>query len=416
MKHLFTMLVLVGLLGVLAHQPANAEPWLAVKKGLKCMVCHTNPTGGGKRNVYGNIFAQNELAARRIEIPELTTTSAGGATGFGHEYWTGELNRFLSIGGDLRNNYTYTDIPNRDNTSEFDTEEVLLYVDFSLIPGRLSFYIDEKVAPGGAENREAYALFWMRDNTIYLKAGKMFLPYGFRLEDDTAFIRRVPGINYQTPDNGVEAGLEVDAWTINFAITNGSAGGSETDDGKQYSLLGSYTSERWRIGSSLNYNDLDGGDRKMGNIFAGLRTGPVNWLGEVDFIRDEGTPTGERDMWVGLIEANWLITKGLNLKLTGEYFEPDTDVSNDDQSRGSIVVDTLRSSSSSSMRATATPMAYRKMISRTSTNISWSYTGFSSRHRFTPGLVPASVDTPLQKAYPLPVVCPWFQPSGIEVG
>jgi len=416
MKHLFTMLVLVGLLGVLAHQPANAEPWLAVKKGLKCMVCHTNPTGGGKRNVYGNIFAQNELAARRIEIPELTTTSAGGATGFGHEYWTGELNRFLSIGGDLRNNYTYTDIPNRDNTSEFDTEEVLLYVDFSLIPGRLSFYIDEKVAPGGAENREAYALFWMRDNTIYLKAGKMFLPYGFRLEDDTAFIRRVPGINYQTPDNGVEAGLEVDAWTINFAITNGSAGGSETDDGKQYSLLGSYTSERWRIGSSLNYNDLDGGDRKMGNIFAGLRTGPVNWLGEVDFIRDEGTPTGERDMWVGLIEASWLITKGLNLKLTGEYFEPDTDVSNDDQSRGSIVVDTLRSSSSSSMRATATPMAYRKMISRTSTNISWSYTGFSSRHRFTPGLVPASVDTPLQKAYPLPVVCPWFQPSGIEVG
>lgn len=339
MKHLYTMLVLGSLLDVLAHQPANAEPWLAVKKGLKCMVCHTNPTGGGKRNVYGNIFAQNELAARRIEIPELTTTSGGGATGFGQEYWTGELNRFLSIGGDLRNNYTYTDIPNRDNTSEFDTEEVLLYVDFSLIPGRLSFYIDEKVAPGGAENREAYALFWMRDNTIYLKAGKMFLPYGLRLEDDTAFIRRVPGINYQTPDNGVEAGLEVDAWTINFAITNGSAGGSETDDGKQYSLLGSYTSERWRIGSSLNYNDLDGGDRTMGNIFAGLRTGPVNWLGEVDFIRDEGTPTGERDMWVGFIEANWLITKGLNLKLTGEYFEPDTDVSNDDQSRGSIVVE-----------------------------------------------------------------------------
>ena len=339
MRVRYTLVVLIALSAILACRPAAAEPWLAVKTGLKCMVCHTNPTGGGKRNVYGNIFAQNELARRRIEVPELAATSGEAATGFGQEFWTGELNRFLSIGGDLRGNYTYTDIPNRDNTSEFDTEEVILYVDFSLIPGRLSFYIDEQVAPGGADNREAYGLFWMRDNTIYFKAGKMFLPYGLRLEDDTAFVRRVPGINYQTPDNGVEAGLEVDAWTVNFAITNGSAGGSETDDGKQYSLLASYTAARWRLGSSLNYNDLDGGDRKMANLFAGLRTGPVNWLGQADFIRDEGTPTGQRDMWVGLLEANWLITQGLNLKLTGEYFEPDTDVSNDDQSRGSIIVE-----------------------------------------------------------------------------
>lgn len=339
MRSIYTLMILVCLSAALAFKPVAAEPWLAVKKGLKCMACHTNPTGGGMRTVYGNIFAQTELAARRIEIPKLATTSGDEATGDGQEFWTGEINRFLYVGGDLRTNYTYTDIPNHDNTSEFNTEEALLYMNFSLIPGRLSFYIDEQVAPGGADNREAYALFWMRDNTVYFKAGKMFLPYGFRLEDDTAFIRRVPGINYETPDNGVEAGLEVDAWTLNFAVTNGSAGGSETDNGKQYSLLGSYTGQQWRIGSSLNYNDIDDGDRNMANIFAGLRTGPVIWLGEVDFIRDEGTPTGRRDMWAGLIEANWWIMKGLNLKLTGEYFEPDTDVSNDDQSRGSIVVE-----------------------------------------------------------------------------
>ena len=200
MKVRYTLVVLFGLSAVLACRPATAEPWLAVKTGLKCMLCHTNPTGGGKRNVFGNIFAQSELARRRIEVPELAATSGDAVPGFSQDFWTGELNRFLSIGGDLRTNYTYTDIPNRDNTSEFDTEEVLLYVDFSVIPGRLSFYIDEQVAPGGADNREAYGLFWMRDNTIYFKAGKMFLPYGLRLEDDTAFVRRVPGINYETPD------------------------------------------------------------------------------------------------------------------------------------------------------------------------------------------------------------------------
>jgi len=104
MKRRYKLMVFISLSAILAHQPSCAEPWLAVKKGLKCMVCHTNPTGGGKRNVYGNIFAQSELAARRIEIPELETASGDAVTGLGRGFWTGELNRFLAIGGDLRSN------------------------------------------------------------------------------------------------------------------------------------------------------------------------------------------------------------------------------------------------------------------------------------------------------------------------
>jgi hypothetical protein len=75
----------------------------------------------------------------------------------------------------------------------------------------------------------------------------------------------------------------------------------------------------------------------MGGLFVGLRTGPVSWLGEADYIEDEGTPTGRRTLWVGLLEANWLIRKGQNLKLTAEYYEPDLDVDEDEQNRLSIV-------------------------------------------------------------------------------
>ena len=47
----------------------------------------------------------------------------------------------------------------------------------------LSFVIDEQVAPGTALNREAYLMYQMKSGH-YLKAGKMFVPYGIRLEDD----------------------------------------------------------------------------------------------------------------------------------------------------------------------------------------------------------------------------------------
>jgi hypothetical protein len=165
----------------------------------------------------------------------------------------------------------------------------------------------------------------------------MYLPYGWRLEDDTAFVREVPGINMFTPDRGVEVGLERGPWNAQLAVTNGTAGGPENDRGKQYSALAEYVQSIWRVGVSASFNDADAGDRKLGSVFAGVRTGPIAWLGEAGYIADESFPEGERKQQVGLIEANWLMSKGHNLKLTAEYFEPDDDVDEDERARYSIV-------------------------------------------------------------------------------
>jgi hypothetical protein len=302
---------------------ASAEPYFAVRQGLKCAGCHVNPSGGGMRNVYGNTWGQTVLPARRIEVP-------------GMEMWTGAINQYLAAGGNLRAGATYIDVPNNDAQSEFDVEEMRVYGAATLIPERLMLYVDERIAPGGSVNLEAYARISSADQRWYVKAGQMFLPYGWRLEDDGAFIRQATGIGFATPDKGVEIGMETATWSTQLAFSNGTAGGSETDEGKQVSFRTEHIQESWRLGASFNFNDADAGERQMQGFFAGLRTGPFVWLAEADYIIDDSFPE-RRKLWAGLFEGNWMFKPGHNLKLTGEYFEPDDDVDEDEQNRFSAV-------------------------------------------------------------------------------
>lgn len=297
---------------------ASAEPYLSVYSGFKCVTCHTNPTGGGKRNAFGTAYAQTELARRLV--------------GEAEDAWTGEINRWFAIGGDLRAGYDYVDIPNTEEQSEFGITRGTVYVEARVIPGLLSFYLDERIAPANATNREAYALLTPADGKYTIKVGKFFLPFGWRLEDDSAFTRQFTGINFNTPDNGVEVGLELGPWSAQVAVTNGSAG----DSPQRTSFRGAYISSRWQIGASYNFDNAALGDRTMSGVFAGFRTGPVTWLVELDFITDE-TPTGDRDMIVSLLEANWRLAKGHNLKVTYEVFDPDDAVADDEQERLSLV-------------------------------------------------------------------------------
>lgn len=291
---------------------AQAEPYLAVRSGLHCVNCHVNPTGGGQRNAFGNSYAQTVLAGRFESDSETP------------EYWTGSINRWISVGGDLRARLAGVDLPgDEDSPTEFEVQELIGYLAVDLIPERLSLHVDELLGPRGASNRQAYALLRPADGGWYLKAGRFFLPFGLRLEDDSAFIRQVPGINFTTPDTGVELGFGTGPWSAQVALSNGTAGGPETDDGKQLGLLASYASARWRVGASINHNDTDLGDRQMAGVFAGLLTGPIAWLAEVDFVRDDSVPGPRRTLRATLVEGNWGFGRGHNLKLTHEELDPD---------------------------------------------------------------------------------------------
>ena len=171
------------------------------------------------------------------------------------------------------------------------------------------------------------------EDLVYV-ADSAHVPYGGH---DEAFIRQVSGINFNTPDTGWQVGYEGGPWSAQVAVTRGTAGGPEIDSGKQYSLRVSHVKTKWRAGASFNFNDARIGDRQMQNVFAGLVTGPVAWLAEIDYIIDDGTPTGRRKSWATLLEANYGYRRGHNLKATFEWYDPDKDVSEDEQTRISVV-------------------------------------------------------------------------------
>lgn len=317
--------------GLLLCGAVTAEPYLAVESGLKCANCHVNPSGGGKRTPFGTLYARNQIAERVL---------GGGGAGEGQAGegtpWTGDITDWFAIGGNVRGGWESVDIPGVGDDSETDISRATVYAEVRAIPNLLSLYVDQKIGPDGSDNREAYLLVTPQQGKYTLKVGQMFRPFGLRIEDDNAFVRQTSGINFLTPDDGVEVGLELPNWSAQLAITEGTGGGPDTGGDDQVSLSAAYVQPRWRVGASYNVNDDPLGDRDMQALFAGFRTGPISWLAELDFITDE-LPGGDQDVYASLVEGNWRLRKGHNLKFTYEYLDPDRDLDEDERERYSLI-------------------------------------------------------------------------------
>ena len=314
---------LLGLVILLGGGRAFAEPYLALRMGLKCEVCHVNPTGGGLRTDFGDVFLQTQLPAHRIR------PDSG--------LWTGEVLSWLRLGGDLRYDSTFTETPGAKTTRLDAVQQGRLYGEAEVIPNRLIFYADAQVTPGTAQDHEAYAIYWSANHDWYVKGGKMYLPFGFRLEDQTAFVYAVSLTNMYSPDDGLEFGWMRGHWDTQLTVSEGDfAGGFPSSPGKEYGLQASYVESWWRLGIAANDDDSSFARRRILGVFGGFRTGPVEWLGEVDTVENKfETPVVTQV--AGLLEADWLIAPGNNLKLTFEPFDPDRDVPDNAETRLSLV-------------------------------------------------------------------------------
>jgi len=307
-----TLLLFGGLL--LAVTPVAAEPYLALRTGRKCSSCHTNITGGGNRNAFGGIYAQTQLPMRPGTVVSKNLTD------------------FLQIGWDLRVEGSGTfKTSNPQTTMGLDVAQ--LYVAAELLENRLVFYIDQTVGPDRTIAREAFGMVKRLPGESYIKAGKFLLPYGLRLQDDAEYVRERTGFSYYTPDQGVEVGVEPGPLALAVALTNGTAGTVENDNGKQLTSSAAFVFRQFRIGASGSINDAADNTREAVGGFGGVGVGPVVLLGEVDYVRDKPAQGDTVRQLIAYGEADWLLIRGLNAKVTYGWLDPNMDVDENERIR-----------------------------------------------------------------------------------
>lgn len=333
--------LLLGLLGALfalgmLYTPTlSAEPYIAVREGYKCSQCHVNKTGGGKRNNFANIYVQTRLAADIMQTyPGSEKPAHEAVTNMYH----GQLNEFLSVGADFRFATTYSEIPDLSGAgagtakdSTLTTQSGLVYFEMNMVPDRAKFYLDQNVT-NVAATREIFLLIDQLPARGYLKLGKFFLPSGFRLQDDTAFVRSAPGFTYGNPQHGVEVGFEPGSFSTAIWATN---------DVDKYGLYGYWLNKYGRVGLSHNKDIISTTDYKtVSNIFGGFNVGRLTVLLEQDFITSEDVsvdPPVAVNSVAQLIEGNVMISKGHSLKISFEGYEPNDAAEGDIVTRQSVV-------------------------------------------------------------------------------
>lgn len=297
------------------------EPYIAIRTGLKCSACHINKTGGGQRTRMGAGYGTQDLPWKKINLQEKKIPS----------YWSWQ-DDLVAVGGDFRflNRTTFVE----DNTSNtFQTDKADLYLTFQLIPDHIAFYSDTSLAPGGTQEREIMGIFDITPGRSWIKAGKMVLPYGLRIEDDAAFIRQVTGFNFSTPDLGVEVGYEPKHWTFVGSVSNGTAGSIDNNTSKQVVGTAVYVRNSFRIGASGSYNSNDAGNKNSGGVWGGFRWNRAVLLGEADFVRNDFIDAKRQDQLATFAELDYLITQGWNVKAAYEYFDPDLDINENQRDR-----------------------------------------------------------------------------------
>ncbi|MDO8519246.1 MAG: hypothetical protein Q7T11_03680 [Deltaproteobacteria bacterium] len=289
---------------------ASAEPRFAIEEGVGCNSCHTNLTGAGKRNDTGGAQYMHKLmleAFRNLEEKKLKDIG-------------GRINPYIAFGADFRT-YNRTFMGSSPQNS-FTLPQGSAYLELNAGP-HLTGYADYDLA--NTSSREIFAMAHDFPAGLYLKAGRINLPYGLRTDDDTSPIRSNLSLTYSSQDLGAEIGLFPGPFEMALAVTNGVPGGTGDENlAKAITSSINWICDKGRIGSSFQWNKRTANRLITGGLNGGFKLWRFIFLGEGDLQQIQSRAgAGTTYLIAGYGEMDFKITEGFYLRALYDYLDPD---------------------------------------------------------------------------------------------
>lgn len=370
-----------------ACNTCHVEPtgWLNPEKAdrrctLDCQGCHVNPTGGGMRTPLGQFYGEEVLpmfgprpgeSANPARFLREGEPSKGEFDMFGAwngGWWPGEVqhreipDRYGDIdpaprfqtGTDIRiMNVTTQETKPSGLERGTVAESATFPMEFELYgayhpASNLTAYLDlgvqgQKLLPDGetyASNAQKRA--WVRETFLllhdlpgsqYVRAGRFFQPYGWRIADHTAFTRRDTGFDQNRQAFGVEWGhAYYESWS-NVMLWHEGVESWPGELKSNFEANGVTAQGGWRgmnftAGGTVHYGKRKADDSTefaAGPMWA-LSLFPLIYMGELDYSSDtrnqsEGGVTVKQ--LAAFHELQWHGITGFSPKFRYEWEDPD---------------------------------------------------------------------------------------------
>jgi hypothetical protein len=316
----------------------SAFPRYALRMGAQCADCHVNPTGGEMRNAGGWHYGMRSLP---LVSPREMDDSLN---------MSNEIGKNIDFGFDYRTQYLYSQELSK---TTFQKMQGAVYVDAKVMDS-IDIYANYDFVNAFWEG---YIVAHILPNYSYIKVGSFVPDFGVMLDDHTAYTRGgdlgflFPGAHPQglifTPGynvTGVEAGYNIS----NFGLWTASVGSpislnfnsdpTYTTSIKFNPVIGNTLALTFGgsymvfTGPLGGYDLVSAGQKvNMYGGFFGFGIWNFTLIGEYDIAHDYIQSSTKSS--AQMVEASYLIIKGLEAVLRYDHFTPNTSDNSEKLSR-----------------------------------------------------------------------------------
>ena len=337
------LLVALSLVLLLAPRRSQGVPLYAARTGLMCQSCHFDPNGGGPRNEFGFAYAKN----RHMIAPEDSTSHWKDLTltnrvGENMPVYLGVNQRFMLLDNQ------HTNVDRLERLGFFNMENAI-HIAFQPHDRLTLVYTMDGFATGPSNfvrSKEAFGMIGGLPWNGYVKAGRLRVPFGLRMDDHTVATRDGfgefgTGGSTQTgnsflpydprfPDMGVEVGMDKGGWFGRASFTDGRSS-IFTPDGhaEAKAIKLGYNMSSYQGGISLYDDFAKSGTTPLERFtrwgyYGMTHVGPVALLGEIAAGTDEDKTTGlKKNSLAAFAEVNWAIRREYNMRIRYDRAELD---------------------------------------------------------------------------------------------